>query len=128
MLPLHSNTWWTDGEYGTRVQAVRSPSVGHLPSSATAALATLGQNLRTARLRRRWAQQEAAKRSGLNLRTYLALEAGSPGASLGVLLAALSAMGLEAQLGRVAAPSRDAGGLAEDLERLPSRGSPRRRP
>ena len=71
------------------------PSVGR-------ALATLGQNIRLARLRRGLAASLVAERAGMSRATLRAVENGDPGVSLGAYANALHTLDLVADLAEVA--------------------------
>ncbi len=88
-----------------------------------ARLDDLGERLRLARLRRRISQSEMAARLGVSRTTVIRLERGEPAVAIAVLARALSVLGLDADLDRVAADDT-VGASLRDLE-LPQR--PRRR-
>ncbi|HZP96409.1 MAG TPA: helix-turn-helix domain-containing protein [Candidatus Limnocylindria bacterium] len=90
-----------------------------------ARLAALGERLRAARLRRRISQTEMATRVGVSRMTIVRLERGSPAVALAVLARALSVLGLERDLDRLAADDH-IGARLRDLE-LPQRPRKRRR-
>lgn len=72
-----------------------------LPSVARA-LQLAGENIRLARLRRGFSQAEVAERAGMSRVTLRALERGAPGVSVGAWANVLHALGLEADLAKVA--------------------------
>lgn len=74
------------------------------PSEA-AALGSLGQRIKLARLRRNLPQSDLAAMAGVSRKTIVALEAGSPGSSIAVLAKVLEILGY---------PDRMAGLLATD--------------
>ncbi len=86
---------------------------------AQARLAALGERLRLARLRRRISQTEMASRVGVSRMTLVRLERGEPAVALAVLVRALSILGLEADVDRLAADDQ-IGSRLRDLE-LPTR-------
>lgn len=71
----------------------RRPKHPLLPQTAKK-LKALGEDIRLARLRRGLAAGLLAERAGIARDTLRALENGSPGVSLGVLAAVLSALGM----------------------------------
>jgi DNA-binding XRE family transcriptional regulator len=85
------------------------------------ALARLGANIATARLRRRMTQGELAERAGITRATLHAVEKGKPGTGIGAYAAALWALGLQGQIAEVAAPESDHEGIALEAARLPER-------
>ena len=58
-------------------------------------LAELGEHVKLARLRRNLSQQQVCERAGISRPTLRAIEQGSPGISLGTLVAVLQVLGLE---------------------------------
>jgi transcriptional regulator with XRE-family HTH domain len=66
-------------------------------------LAQLGENLCLARLRRRLSAEQVAERAGISRSTLHQMESGAAGTSLGKLLQVMVVMGLEADIGRLAA-------------------------
>ena len=86
------------------------------------ALKRLGQNIRTARLRRGESEELAGQRTGVSRHTWRRLEQGSPKVALGVLVEALVAYGFSEQLFDLADPELDLEGQARDAARRPMRG------
>lgn len=64
-------------------------------------LASLGDNLRLARLRRKLSAEQVAERAGVSRTTLHLMEKGSAGTSVGKLLQVLAVLGLEQDLSRV---------------------------
>jgi transcriptional regulator with XRE-family HTH domain len=62
----------------------------------------LGDNIRKARLRRACTAETIAQRATITRATLLRVERGDPAVSLGVYARVLQALGLEADLGRIA--------------------------
>lgn len=91
-------------------------SIDGLPATAQKRLQALGDNIRLARKRRRMTMQDLADRMFVTRKTLKRLEDGDPGTSMGVMVAALLVLGLEADLGRVADPGSDMVGNALDRE------------
>lgn len=65
-------------------------------------LSGLGQNVRNARLRRAYSAEIVAQRAGITRATLLRVERGDPAVALGIYARVLQALGLEADLGRLA--------------------------
>ena len=80
----------------------------------------LGERLRLARLRRRMSATEMAERMGVSRMTLYSLEKGDLSVGLGVLVRALGVLGLEEDLGRLAADDELGHKLADAAAR-PSR-------
>ena len=81
---------------------------------------SLGERLRLARLRRRMSATEMAERMGVSRMTLYSLEKGDLSVGLGVLVRALGVLGLEEDLGRLAADDELGHKLADAAAR-PSR-------
>lgn len=92
-----------------------------LPAAVRKAISLLGQDITTARVRRRIPQRLLAQRMMVSLDTLQRLEKGDPGVSLGVVASALWALGLNERLNTLAAPTQDTVGTTEELARLPRR-------
>ena len=107
---------------GRRSRITESP-----PAAVEDALARLGRNLRTARLRRRLRIQDVADRLGASRFTVADLEKGKPGVSAAAYFGALWALGLLEQAEDLADPDRDEEGRVLESARSPRRASPRRR-
>ena len=107
---------------GKRSRITESP-----PAAVEDALARLGRNLRTARLRRRLRIQDVADRLGASRFTVADLEKGKPGVSVAAYFGALWALGLLEQAEDLADPDRDEEGKVLESARSPRRASPRRR-
>lgn len=86
------------------------------------ALRTVGQNIKTARLRRGESENLAAERTGVSRHTWRRLEEGSPKVALGLLFEALTVYGFSEQLFDLAHPNEDAEGISRDAARRPQRG------
>jgi len=70
------------------------------------ALKALGEAVRRSRRRRRWTQEQLAKRIGASDRTIRQLERGMPSVTIGVLAAVLEIFGLHQQLTELLANDR----------------------
>lgn len=92
-----------------------------LAAEAGKALQTLGENIRTARKRRRWGIAEMAGTMMVTRKTLSRLEAGDPAVGLSVLASALHVLGMANDLVEVAAPERDEIGIFNEKRRLPER-------
>lgn len=91
------------------------------PHEVEQAAARLGANVRTARLRRRIAQEELTKAAGIDRRTLARLEQGDPGVALGRAMAVLWALGLLPTTQALADPEKDEHGKILEQARLPQR-------
>ena len=89
---------------------------------AMRSLSVLGQNLRQARLARRFTMAELAMRADVSERTLMRLEKGDPGIGIGNLASVLAALGSPAILADLMAPENDAVGLSLALQAVPKRG------
>lgn len=92
-----------------------SPSLAGLPPEAAKALASLGEQLALARLRRKQSQRAWAQRIGVSVPTLASMERGEPGVSMGVYATALWLMGRAQALGSLASPQHDLGALESDV-------------
>ncbi len=86
------------------------------------ALRTLGERIRTARLRRGDSEALAAERAGVSRDTWRRLEAGKPTVSLGLCIEALVLYGFAEQDFDLADPDLDSVGISMDAARRPKRG------
>ena len=96
------------------------------PATVEDALRRLGNNLRTARLRRRLRIQDVADRLGTSRFTVANVEKGKPGVSGAAYFGVLWALGLLDDAERLADPDRDEEGRILESARLPTQ-APRRR-
>lgn len=76
----------------------------------------LGARIRTARLQRKWRQQDVVERTGYSRSTVLNVEKGDPKTALGIYLHILWLMGLAREIELVADPGLDREGLAIALD------------
>lgn len=81
---------------------MRTKSAPLLPA-LQALLATTGENIRHARLRRRLSTTLVAKRAHISRPTLIDIEAGNPGVSVGAYMRVLNALGLEQDFAKIAA-------------------------
>jgi len=91
------------------------------PAAVTQAVAAVGRNIATARLRRRWRQQDLAEKAGITRATLIAIEQGKLGTGIGAYVAVLWALGLHHDIAELAAPARDLEGATLEAARLPLR-------
>ena len=96
------------------------------PAEVEDILRRLGNNLRTARLRRRLRIQDIADRLGTSRFTVANVEKGKPGASGAAYFGVLWALGLLDDADHLADPDRDEEGKTLESARLPTQ-APRRR-
>lgn len=92
-----------------------------LPLPVKRALTKLGDDIRSARLRRRIATTVMAERAFITRTTLSKVERGDPGVSLGIYAVVLFVLGLTPRLAELADARSDALGLQLDEERLPQR-------
>ena len=88
---------------------------------AQIALRQLGKNLKTARLKRRFAIKDFASRVGVSDRTIMRLEKGDEGVSIGTLSMACLVLGEIERLDEMLDPASDETALMLDRARLPKR-------
>jgi len=91
------------------------------PFEVQQALIKLGENLRTARIRRQIDQDELAAAAQVTRKTLYALEKGAPGVSIGTLLSVLWSLGLLDTVTAVADPDKDEHGRIREAARRPKR-------
>jgi len=89
----------------------RSLAKAALPPKARKALVRLGEDLATARVRRRESQRVWAARLGVSVPTLIRLERGDPGVGIGIVATALWLIGRVGALGDLAEPASDLGAL-----------------
>lgn len=92
-----------------------------LPIPVKRALAKLGRDIRTARVRRRIPTTTMAERAFITRPTLLKVERGDPGVSLGVYATILFVLGLSDRIGELAAPGQDEVGFELEAQGLPKR-------
>ena len=90
-------------------------------NTITRATKKLGEDLRVARLRRRWSQKDLALKAGVSIGTVQRTEAGNPGIAIGTIVMFFHLFGCQSQLERALDPSKDELGLAADFFHLPKR-------
>ena len=105
----------------------RNPLLGAAPYEVGNALQKLGNDLRTARLRRNLTSAEAAERIGTSRFAVANAEKGKPSTSIAVYAALLWAYGLVDRLVDLADPATDEEGARLALARTPRRARHRRK-
>ena len=94
----------------------------HRPPPATRrAIRKLGEDIRTARLRRNLSMEIVANRAATSRPTLSRIEKGDPAVSIGIVAAVLQALGLLDGLANVADSSQDQTGLELSKDNLPKR-------
>jgi transcriptional regulator with XRE-family HTH domain len=89
-------------------------------------LASLGERLRQARLRRAYAAETIAQRAGVTRKTLSRVEQGDPAVALGVYARVLQALGLDADLAHIARDD-ELGRRLQDLGLKQPRRAPRKK-
>jgi transcriptional regulator with XRE-family HTH domain len=69
---------------------------------AQKAISVLGENIKLARLRRRYSTQQVAERANISRPTLLSIEKGHPHVSIGAYVKVLFVLGLEKDIAEVA--------------------------
>lgn len=92
-----------------------------LPFEVRQAIVKLGENLRTARIRRQMSMDEVAAAAKISTKTLYALEKGTPGVSMGTLVSVLWTLGLLDTAAAVADPNTDEHGRILEAARRPKR-------
>ena len=92
-----------------------------LSPQAQRTLRKLGEDIRTARLRRRLPMEIVAERALIARATLHKVERGDPAVSIGIYAMVLLILGFIERLALVADVSYDSAGLAMEEERLPQR-------
>lgn len=103
-----------------------------LPLPVKRALTKLGQDIRSARLRRRITTTTMAERAFITRMTLRKVERGNPGVALGIYATVMFVLGLTPRIADLADTKSDEVGLQLEEERLPKRvrqpGGKRRQP
>ena len=95
-----------------------SSALSSLPSSASAALEQLGEQLSFARKRRKESLRAWAQRLDVSVPTLTRMESGDPRVAIGVYATALWLIGLEDGLKDLAAPSKDMRALDQEIAKV----------
>jgi transcriptional regulator with XRE-family HTH domain len=85
-----------------------------LDSDERSALKSLGQHIRRARILRGLSQEDMAERSGVNRKTYMALEAGESTVGIALLARTMSILNYPAKLAELLASDP----IGDDLETI----------
>lgn len=99
-----------------------------LPPRLRRSLSAFGANIRIARKRRGLTAAMMAERIGVGRDTYSRLERGDPGVSLGSYAMAIFVLGVVPAFAQLIDPQSDDVGALLDLDRLPTRVRPVKRP
>ncbi len=89
------------------------------PYAVASVLATLGRDIRTARLRRKLTREQLAERIGISRYVMADIEKGKPTTAVAAYLGALWALGLLKDTERLADPDRDLEGKTLEAARRP---------
>ncbi len=84
-----------------------------------------GENIKKARLRRKYAAETVAQRAGITRKTLYRVERGDPAVSLGIYARVLQVLRLEDSLGAIGADD-ELGRKLQDAELEPRRRAPKR--
>ena len=90
----------------------RNLRVGGAPAAVQGIVARVGANIATARVNRRWRQEDLARRAGLTRGVVIRIEKGHLGVGMGAYVAALRALGLDRGVDELASVARDPEGQA----------------
>lgn len=102
-----------------------SRAVHTLPAASAAALRKLGQDLATARKRRRQPLREWAARLQVSVPTLMRMEKGDPAVSVGVYATALWLINRQEALAHAAEPKEDLAALEVEIALARSRHHPK---
>lgn len=89
------------------------------PAAVASALTSLGQNIRTARLRRKLRLEDLAERIGVSRYVLSDIEKGKPTTAIAAYLGALWALGMIEQMKEIAHPDNDEEGKILERARSP---------
>lgn len=95
-----------------------------VPPSAQKALATMGKQIRLARLRRKLSMSLVAERAGISVPTLRAIEQGAPSVAIGSYATVLLAIGMKNEFAQVAA-NDELGRYLQDQDLEPKKRAPR---
>jgi transcriptional regulator with XRE-family HTH domain len=88
-------------------------------------ISTLGENIRLARLRRKYSTQQVSERANISRPTLLAIEKGNPNVSIGAYIKVLMVLGLEKDINTVAKDD-DLGRRLQDANLIIKERAPKR--
>jgi len=97
------------------------------PAAVTSTLVSLGQNIRTARLRRKLRLEDLAERIGISRYVMSDIEKGKPTTAIAAYIGALWALGLVDQMKEIAHPDNDEEGKILERSRAPKTARQKRR-
>ncbi|HNY53160.1 MAG TPA: helix-turn-helix transcriptional regulator [Bacteroidales bacterium] len=92
---------------------------------AQKALSKLGDNIKLARLRRKYSTQQVSERANISRPTLLSIERGSPTVSIGAYVKVLMVLGLEKDIDKVAKDD-DLGRKLQDANLIIKERAPKR--
>lgn len=88
-------------------------------------VSTLGENIKLARLRRKYSTQQVSERANISRPTLLSIEKGNPNVSIGAYVKVLMVLGLEKDINTVAKDD-DLGRRLQDAKLLIRERAPKR--
>ena len=88
-------------------------------------ISTLGENIRLARLRRKYSTQQVSERANISRPTLLSIEKGNPNVSIGAYVKVLMVLGLEKDINTVAKDD-DLGRRLQDANLIIKERAPKR--
>lgn len=88
-------------------------------------ISTLGENIRLARLRRKYSTQQVSERANISRPTLLSIEKGNPNVSIGAYVKVLMVLGLEKDINTVAKDD-DLGRRLQDTNLIIKERAPKR--
>jgi transcriptional regulator with XRE-family HTH domain len=88
-------------------------------------VSTLGENIKLARLRRRYSTQQVSERANISRPTLLSIEKGNPNVSIGAYVKVLMVLGLEKDINKVAKDD-DLGRRLQDANLIIKERAPKR--
>lgn len=105
-----------------------SLALASLPPDAARALASLGEHLALARVRRNESQRIWAQRIGVSVPTLIRMERGDASVGMGVYAKALWKIGLVGKLGEIARPEHDLRALETEVRAIKRKRAARKQP
>ena len=88
-------------------------------------VSTLGENIKLARLRRKYSTQQVSERANISRPTLLSIEKGNPNVSIGAYVKVLVVLGLEKDINKVAKDD-DLGRRLQDANLIIKERAPKR--
>lgn len=88
-------------------------------------ISVLGENIKLARLRRKYSTQQVAERADISRPTLLSIERGNPKVSIGAYIKVLAVLGLEKDMLKVAEDDK-LGRKLQDAKLIIKRRAPKR--